>query len=236
MCTAGFWKDKNGQIIYFKNRDNSHSHVNERYEHIDGGLFIQDDGGKCEGMNKNGTFAVGLTLKPLDGPAREDHNPHLRDALFSAGCPKGILEFIIDRHKKHAFAGSFIIGDSERVFLLETVPGRSAYADLSDAKYFVQTNHGNLLLDEGAASKNPTRERLCTCRRLIKDVASAVDLKAMLAHHEEDGRGSVCRHKGEGVTWTQSSYLFYSLDRKAEILIGDYPCKGTYKTETIGGG
>jgi hypothetical protein len=229
MCTSGFWKNKNGDIVFFKNRDNKYNHINERYEHINGGLYIRDDNDKFEGMNQYGVFIVENTLVPTETEDKENINDFIKQILPVAKTPKEALNFFVYEHKIHTFAAGLIIGNAEKVFFVEVVPNRLAYADISEAPYFFITNHGQLLWNQGEPPEiNPTRARYALVRKLIEKVENTEDIKKMLAYH--DGEASVCRHANVGKSHTQSSFLFYPNERKAEIMIGGYPCEKEYET------
>lgn len=130
--------------------------------------------------------------------------------------------------EQKSFASTYFIGDKEKSYFIEAVPGKIAVADVSDASYSVCTNHGQLLFDEGCQS-GPVREwsenRLKVAKNKLQQAKSLNDVKKMLACHE-GGKDSICGH---GAIYTQSSYIFCPQEMYGEILIGTPPCQGTYQ-------
>ncbi len=62
MCTAGFWKDQKGTIHYFKNRMLKQMPKNQQVDFSEKGIFITDENGRFEGLNKYGLSGI-LLLK-----------------------------------------------------------------------------------------------------------------------------------------------------------------------------
>jgi len=230
MCTAGFWKDSNGTKFYFKNRDNDFKHKNERYEVTDNGVFICDDDGKFEGMNRHGIFIVGLTLVPHNNSGENFQGGSKINHEVLTGCFSAAeaLRYIMDTYKdstRHAL--SWFLGDAVNSYYIEIVPGNIAVADVSNAPFSVHTNHGILLFAEGI-QEGPIGEwsiqRLAIAQEFLKQATSVQDIKAMLKSHC-GGKNSICGH---GLIYTQSSYIFCPQQLYGEILIGDSPCHGEY--------
>lgn len=64
MCTAGFWTDETGIRHYFKNRMLSKTPQHQVVDFSKEGIFIKDEHGRFEGMNKYGLYAVSLSMEP----------------------------------------------------------------------------------------------------------------------------------------------------------------------------
>jgi hypothetical protein len=226
MCTAGFWKDNKGNIHYFKNRNLMKMPKEQSILKSDEGIFITDEYGKFEGMNKSGLFFVGLTLKSNSKEKNKRKSDISKDILCNFNNAIEALSYFIEENKKYDFSFTKILGDNKNVFLIEVSPNNFSYTDLSNAPYFVSTNHGQLLLNEGYVDdgSNSSHLRLLDAQEKIKNVKKYEDLKSILCSHKNGkNKNAICCHKSPGLT--VSAYLFTPCKLQAEICINGQPCE-----------
>lgn len=232
MCTAGFWKDKKGNIHYFKNRNLPKMPKNQYLDLSKKGIFIRDENGKFEGMNKYGLFFVGLTLKSkVSFKGKKNHpNYSLSEYVLTRfKTAKKALNYLIKECEKYDCSFTKILGDGKNVFLIEVSSTGFAYADLTNAPFFVATNHGQLLIEEGYSEdeNNYSHLRLKEAQSLLKKAQEYDDLKAVLCSHKNGKiKNAICCH---GRSLTVSAYLFTPYELKAEICMNGQPCEKGFK-------
>lgn len=227
MCTAGFWKDKNKNIHYFKNRMLVHNPVSQQVDFSELGIFISDENGRFEGMNNDGVFAVGLTMKPSVKrlvPRSIDIN---RDILLKCHDAKSAVEYFYHVNEKYDMGFIELVGDWKNVFYIEVSPDQITCADLTHLNYFACTNHGLLMVHQGSwrDPKNSSHCRLAAAQEFLRTVTDYDGLKDLMCLHNDGlSKNSVCAHDDKN-SHTVAAYIFSPSTRSGEICINGHPCE-----------
>lgn len=232
MCTAGFWKDPKGTIHYFKNRMLRQMPQNQRVDFSQKGVFICDENGRFEGMNKHGLVAFSLKMEPSvprKNPRTIDIN---QDIMLGFKTAKEAKDYFLSEATKYDMGFIELIGDTQNVFYIEVTPDQIVYADLTNANYFTCSNHGQLLVHQGnwEDTQNSSHLRLKEAQNSLLKTTCYEDLKKLLCSHKNTTKnGALCAHNKK-VSFTVGAYLFTPDTLSAEISLNDFPCKTGFKT------
>ncbi len=232
MCTAGFWKDQKGTIHYLKNRMLKQMPKNQQVDFSEKGIFITDENGRFEGLNKYGLFAVSLTMEPdikRKNPRPYDIN---KDILLNFESVFEALEFFQKESKRYDMGFIELLGNSKNVFYIEVTPNQLAYADLTNVAHFACTNHSQLLINQGNWQDitNSSHLRLLSAQTKLLKIKKYEDIKKMLSSHEYGKYGySICSHDTKK-SFTVGACIFTPKTMQADICINAFPCENGFQT------
>lgn len=236
MCTAGFWKDKKGTIHYFKNRMLRKMPQKQWVDFASKGIFVCDENGRFEGMNKYGLFAVSLSMDPSTvrkNPRPIDIN---RDIMLHCKTAKAAKDYFLFENEKYDMGFIELIGDSKNVFYIEVTPDQITYTDLSQANYFACANHGQLLAHQGKWQdrENSSHLRLQEAQNILLKTKKYEDLKKLLCCHKNAKKsGALCAHN-QKFSFTVGAYLFTPACLSGEICLNEFPCKKGFQMYQLG--
>ncbi len=194
------------------------------------GLFVRDESGRFEGMNKHGLFAVSLTMEPTKKRKNPRSNDINEEILLKCRTVKGALRYFFREYEKYDMGFNELIGDKNHVFYIEVSIDQIAFVDLSRVNYFVCANHGLLLFHQGAwdDDKNSSHMRLSMAKDMIKNVRSYSDLKLLLAAHRTSRKDkTICAHD-KRASFTVGAYLFTPANNCCEVCLNAFPCEAGF--------
>ena len=231
MCTAGFWTDETGIRHYFKNRMLSKTPQHQVVDFSKEGIFIKDEHGRFEGMNKYGLYAVSLSMEPRvkrKKPRREDIN---KDILLNFKSVVKAVEFFKEESEKYDMGFNELIGNNDKTFYIEVTPNEIVFSDLGKTSNFACTNHSLLLTNQGnwQDTNNSSHKRLQSARNQLLQVKKYDDLKHLLSSHDNGKEGfSICSHD-RTQSHTVGAYVFTPSEKRGEICLNGFPCEKDFQ-------
>jgi hypothetical protein len=238
-CTVGVIHTPGG-ILFFKNRDLSGKYLADRttlwrstpeiYALQGVNLETGEPEGVSFGVNKHRVCVANTHIKSTPDVTYDVLCERLLLEVQNQGDVPGIVEGFMSNHRVQG--GRILVSSPAWSFLIEVMGDQFEMRETEGN--LVITNHFSLLPHQpqrSAVREQSSSSRLAVALEMLKTIANARQLKAMLRSHlPQRGELSICNHREDGggtesshIVQIQGEYVAWS------HLVG-FPCESDYQT------